>query len=535
MPRKSPLIAIGLLCAAMQLAAQPNVLTWKYNNTRLGVNSSETTLTPANVNSSTFGLLFHIYPQFGKPDPQPLYVSNLSVAGVKHNVIFMETEMDYALAFDADTGVELWKSRVLLPGEVPSDDRGVGSVTPTIGVTATPVIDLSMGPHGTEYLVAMSKDASGNYHHRLHALDITTGAEEFSGPVEIAATAPGTGPNSINGQQVFNPAQLKEQAALTLVNGTIITTWSSQDDTAPYNGWVLGYNEQTLAQTQVWCVTPNGKSASIWMSRAGPAADASGNIYLLTANGTFDTKLNAQGFPSMQDYGNSMMKMSISGSTFTVEDYFAMHNVTYEVNHDLDFGSGGIMLLPPLTGAAGMKNLVVGAGKDMTIYLADTTNLGKFNATTDQIYQEVPDAYTGIEYASPTFFNGYLYYAATKDVVRVFQMQNALINPTTPVATGTTAIQLQGMNLIVSANGASNGILWGIENQGNKTQVLHAYNATSFNNVVLTELYNSTQAPNGRDTFGVGDHFATPIVINGKVYAGSANGFGVFGLLPPAK
>jgi hypothetical protein len=182
-----------------------------------------------------------------------------------------------------------------------------------------------------------------------------------------------------------------------------------------------------------------------------------------------------------------------------------------------------------------MKNLVVGAGKDMTIYLADTTNLGKFNATTDQIYQEVPDAYTGIEYASPTFFNGYLYYAATKDVVRVFQMQNALINPTTPVATGTTAIQLQGMNLIVSANGASNGILWGIENQGNKTQVLHAYNATSFNNGVLTELYNSTQAPNGRDTFGVGDHFATPIVINGKVYAGSANGFGVFGLLPPAK
>jgi outer membrane protein assembly factor BamB len=190
-----PLAALALLCAGLPLAAQPNVLTWKYNNTRLGVNSTETTLTTANVNSSSFGLLFHIYPNEGKPDPQPLYVANLAIPGKgTRNVLFIETEKDYAFAYDADTGQQLWKVSVLLPGESPSDARGVGSVTPVIGVTSTPVIDLAMGPHGTEYLIAMSIDASSNYHHRLHALDITTGAEQFNGPVEIAATYPGTGP-----------------------------------------------------------------------------------------------------------------------------------------------------------------------------------------------------------------------------------------------------------------------------------------------------------------------------------------------------
>jgi hypothetical protein len=522
----------GFLLLVAPLAAQQNVLTWKYDNTRVGVNSTETTLTPANVNSTQFGLLWHFYPNAGKPDPQPLYVPKLNMpsVGVK-NVLFVETEQDYAFAIDADTGVEYWKTLCLLTGETPSDDRGVGSVTPVIGITATPVIDLAMGPHGTIYMVAMSKDASGNYHHRLHALDITTGLEEFNGPVEVTATYKGTGPNSVGGRQVFAPAQLKEQAALTLLSGYVITTWSSQDDTTPYNGWVIGYNEANLKQTQVLCMTPNGLSGSIWMSRSGPAAGKGGSLYLLMANGTFDTTLNASGFPSLNDYGNSIVKMTPDGATFKVEDYFAMYDVTYEVAHDLDLGSGGLMLLPTLTDSTGkQRNLVVGGGKDMTIYLADTTNLGKWNATADQIYQEVPDAYTGIEYASPAYFNGNLYYAATRDVIRVFQVQNAKIVPT-PIATSATALQKQGLNLIVSANGTSNGILWGIENQGNTVNVLHAYDATNFNAGILTELYNSQQAAGNRDYFGVGNHFVTPMVVNGKVYAASANGIGAFGLL----
>jgi hypothetical protein len=365
----------------------------------------------------------------------------------------------------------------------------------------------------------------------LYAIDITTGAEQPNSPVEIAATYPGSGVNSINGQQVFAAAMLKEQAALTLVNGNVITTWSSHDDTSPYNGWVIAYNEATLAQTQVLCLTPNGKSGSIWMARSGPAVGPDGSIYMLVANGSFDTTLDSKGFPSMQDYGNSMIKLGVVGSSFQVTDYFTMHNVISEDQYDLDLGSGGIMFLPPLTDAGGIvRHLVIGAGKDRTIYLADTTNMGKFNATTDQIYQEVPNAYQGIQYASPTYFNGNLYYATTKDVIRVFQVQNAKIIPI-PIATSTTALQLQGANLIISSKGAANGILWAIENQGNQINVLHAYDATNFNNGVVTELYNSTQAAGDRDYFGVGDHFVTPLVINGKVYAASANGIGVFGLL----
>jgi hypothetical protein len=531
--QRIPVFIFSVVCAVLPLAAQPNVLTWKYDNTRLGVNASETTLTPANVNSTNFGLLFRISPNAGKPDPYPLYVSQLDIPKQgKHNVIFMETEQDFAFAFDADTGAQLWKVNVLPAGETPSDRRNVGSVTPVIGITATPVIDLAMGPHGTMYLVAMSKDGSGNYHHRLHALDITTGKEEFGGPVEVAATYPGSGANSINGQQVFDPAMLKEQAALTLVDGTVVTTWSSHDDTSPYNGWVIGYDESNLTRTQVLCLTPNGKRGSIWMARGGPAVGHDGSIYMLVANGTFDTTLDVNGFPSGQDYGNSMLKLGISGGSYQVKDYFAMHNVSFEVSHDLDLGSGGIMLLPPMADSHGaMRYLVVGAGKDGTIYLAATARMGKFNPTTDQIYQEVPGAYQNVQYASPTFFNGNLYYATTRDVIRVFQMQNARINPT-PIATSTTALALQGSNLIVSANGTSNGILWALEDQNNSANVLHAYDATNFNNGVLTELYNSTQAAAQRDYFGIGDHFVTPMVINGKVYAASANGFGVFGLLP---
>jgi hypothetical protein len=294
---------------------------------------------------------------------------------------------------------------------------------------------------------------------------------------------------------------------------------------------VLGYSESTLEQTQVLCLTPNGVSGSIWMARAGPAVGPQGSIYMLVANGTFDSGLNATGFPSLRDYGNSMLKMHISGHTFDITDYFAMHNVEYEVHHDLDLGSGGIMLLPAMADSLGAtKNLVIGAGKDQTIYLADTTNMGKFNAKTDQIYQEVPDAYQGIQYASPTFFNGNLYYATTKDVLRVFQMQSAKI-VATPIATSATPLELQGANLVISASGTSNGILWAVENQDEKINVLHAYDATNFNDGVLTELYNSTQAAGNRDSFGGGNHFITPLVINGKVYAASAGGIGVFGLL----
>ena len=192
------------------------VTTYHNDNARIGQNLNETTLTPGNVNASNFGLLFVIATD-GKVDAQPLYLPNLTISGSVHNVLFVATEHGSVYGFDADTGTQLWKNSTLAPGEMPSDDHGCGQVTPEIGVTSTPVIDPSMGGHGTIYVLAMSKDGSGNYHQRLHALDVTTGAEQFGGPKEIQASYPGTGDGSSGGTVTFNPGQQLERPGLLLL------------------------------------------------------------------------------------------------------------------------------------------------------------------------------------------------------------------------------------------------------------------------------------------------------------------------------
>ncbi len=305
------------------------------DNARTGQNLQETTLTPANVNSALFGRLFTITVD-GKVDAQPLYVPALTISakGV-HNVLFVVTEHDSAYAFDADNATQLWHVSLLGSGEVPSDDRGCGQVSPEIGATATPAIDLQIGPHGTIYVVAMSKDASANYHQRLHALDVTTGAEQFSGPVEIHATYPGSGV-----ENTFLPKQHKERAGLLIANGLVYTAWSSHCDIFPYTAWVMSYNETTLAQVNVLNLTPNGNDGAIWGAGAGPAIDSSGNVYVLTGNGTFDPTVNIGGFPTNGDYGNAFVKMSTSGGGLTVADYFTMSNTASESGADQDLGSG---------------------------------------------------------------------------------------------------------------------------------------------------------------------------------------------------
>ena len=174
------------------------------------------------------------------------------------------------------------------------------------------MIDRAAGAHGILYAVAMSKNGS-TYFQRLHALDITTGAELEGGPVTVQATYPGTGDNSSGGQVVFDPKQYKDRAALLLLNGVVYTSWASHCDDSPYTAWIMGYNQTTLAQTSVLNLTPNGNEGSIWQSGGGLAADAQGNIYALIANGTFDTTLDANGFPNQQDYGNGFVKVSTDG------------------------------------------------------------------------------------------------------------------------------------------------------------------------------------------------------------------------------
>jgi hypothetical protein len=511
-------------------AAPPfkGVLTYHNNNLRTGWNSSETSLTLKNVNVNTFGKLFEISAD-GLVDAQPLYVAGLGIPGKgTHNVLFVASEHDSVFGFDADDGSTLWQVTVLAAGETTSDDRGCEQVTPEIGVTSTPVIDLSMGLHGTIYVVAMSKDSSGNYHQRLHALDITTGAEQFNGPMEIAAQYPGTGDNSQGGYVIFDPKQYKERAGLLLLNHIVYTSWASHCDDRPYTGWIISYNGKTLAQESVLNVTPNGSEGAIWASGAGLATDNLGNIYFLDANGTFDTTLNGNGFPVNGDYGNAIMKLSTKDNRVAVSDYFNMYNTVAESQADEDLGSGGAMVVPNFKDASGtLHELVVGAGKDANIYLANRTNMGKFNPNNNsQIYQEVTGALAGSVFSAPAFADHKIYYGAVGDSIKAFSFNSQGMLNSTPASATATNFAYPGATPSISGNSAGNMILWATENTD--PIVLHAYNA----NNLTQELYNSNQAAGGRDHFGDGNKYIAPMIANGKVYVGTTDGVGVLGLLP---
>ena len=505
-------------------ATTTTVTTYHNDNARTGQNLNETTLTPANVDASSFGLLFVITAD-GRVDAQPLYVPNLSISGTKHNVLFVVTEHGSVYGFDADSGTQLWQVSTLGSGETPSDDHGCGQITPEIGVTATPVIDASMGAHGTIYVVGMSKDASGNYHQRLHALDLTTGAEELGGPKEIQASYPGTGDNSSGGEVSFSPGQQVDRPGLLLINGVVYTSWGSHCDIRPYSGWIIGYDEQTLAQVSVLNLTPNGNEGALWMAGAGPAADSNGNIFALDANGSFDATLSAQEFPNQGDFGNAFLKIATANRQLAVVDYFEMSNQSSENDTDEDLGSGGALVLPDLTDNSGQTHhLAVGAGKDANIYVVDRDAMGKFNSNSNNIYQEVQGALGGGVFSMPAFFNNTVYYGAVSDNIKAFTITNAKLG-STPASQTANAFAYPGATPSISANGSSSAILWAAENAN--PAVLHAFNATN----LATELYNSNQASGGRDHFGAGNKFITPTIINGKVYVGTTSGVGVFGLL----
>jgi hypothetical protein len=524
------LLAVLILRREMSVRAAAEftgVLTYHNDNLRTGRNMSENTLTLKNVNSTTFGKLFVISTE-GLVDAQPLYVPSVIIPGKgTHNVLFVATEHDLVYGFDADSGSILWQASALAAKETPSDNRGCGQVTPDIGITSTPVIDLSAGPHGTIYLVSMSKDTNSNYHQRLHALDITTGAEEFGGPVSIAAKYPGTGDNSQGGYVVFDPKQYKERAALLLLNHTVYTTWASHCDNRPYTGWIISYNETTLAQQSVLNVTPNGNGGAVWAA-SGPTADPDGNIYFLDANGMADTNLNSSGFPVEGDYGNAMVKLSIKKNQMTVTDYFNMFNTVSESAVDEDLGSGGAMVVPNFKDSSGVLHyLIVGAGKDKNIYLVDRLNMGKFNPNNNsQIYQELTGALAGGVFSTPTFYGKTIYYGAVNDSIKAFSFNaNGMLNAT-PASKTANVFVFPGTSPSISGDSAQNLILWAAANTS--PAVLYAYSA----NNLAVELYNSNQAAGGRDHFGEGNKFITPTVANGKVYVGTTTGVGVFGLLP---
>jgi hypothetical protein len=499
-----------------------DVITYHYDNLRTGQNVNETTLTPANVNSTTFGKKGE-FTVDGKVDAQPLYLSQVTIGAQKKNVLYVVTEHGSVYAFDADsingtTSTFLWKTSTLGAGETSSDNRGCGQVTPEIGITSTPVIDRS---RNAIYVVAMSKNSSGTYFQRLHALNLSTGAELFGAPQNITATYPGTGANSSGGNVIFDPKQYKERPGLLQISGTIYTTWSSHCDIGPYTSWVMAFSADTLAQTSVLNLVPNGNDGGIWMAGAAPGADASGNIYFIIGNGSFDTTLDASNFPVNGNCGNCFAKAS--SGTLKLLDYFTPLNTVSESNADTDFGSGGPLLLPDMVDASGVtRHLAVGAGKDANIYVVDRDNMGKFNSIQDNIYQLITGQIGGV-YSKPSYFNGTVYYGAVGNALKAFPVTNARLAGT-PSSQSTHSFGYPGTTPSISASGTSNGIVWAIENSG---AILFAYDATN----LTKELYDSNQAAVGRDHFS-GNKFITPMVVNGKVYVGTPNSVAVFGLLP---
>ena len=503
-----------------------DVTTYHYDNLRTGKNVNEKILTPANVNQTKFGKLGS-FTVDGHVDAQPLYLSSVAIPGKgAKNVLYVVTEHDSVYAFDADsvngsTSTILWQSSMLASGETSSDDRGCGQVTPEIGITSTPVIDRA---RNAIYLIAVSKTSGGSYIHRIHALNLTTGAELFGGPTTIAASYPGTGANSSGGNVVFDPKRYNERPGLLQIGTTIYTTWGSHCDAGPYTSWAMSYSADTLHQTGVINLVPNGNEGGIWMAGTAPAADAAGNIYFIIGNGDFGTTLDGNGFPANKNCGNCFAKIS-SSVPLTLLDYFTPLNTVSESNADTDFGSGGPLLLPDVVDSNGAtRHLAVGSGKDSIIYVVDRDQMGKFNASADNIYQQINGQISGGVWAKPSYFNGTVYYGAVGDSIKAFPIVTGKL-AATPSSHSAHTFGYPGATPSISANGTSNGIVWVVENGG--TAVLHAYDASN----LATELYNSNQAASSRDHFS-GNKYITPMVANGKVYVGTQNSVATFGLLP---
>ncbi|HEY2149500.1 MAG TPA: hypothetical protein VGH34_01760 [Vicinamibacterales bacterium] len=518
-------LALAVAGRTLTSAGNTNVLTYHNDNARTGQNLTETILAPPTVSSSSFGKI-GFFTTDGKVDAQPLLLSGVAIPGVgTRNVLYVVTENDTIYAFDSDSGAVLWQLSALGSAETPSDGRNCSQVVPEIGITATPVIDPTRGPHGVIYFVAMSKLGSSNYYHRLFALDVATGAEMFGGPIMIQASVPGTGAGSSGGTLPFDAKQYEERAALTLVNGSLITAWSSHCDIDPYTGWIMSYDPATLKQTAVLNVTPNGSRGALWMAGAGPAADAAGNIYVLDGNGTFDTTFNAGGFPSQGNFGNAFLKIATTG--LVVTDYFATFDTVSKSNADSDLGSGGALVLPDLLDAGGQAHhLAVGAGKDAHMYVVNRDSMGEWNPTSNAIYQDIIGALSGGVWSMPAYFNGTLYYGASGDNLKAFKFTNARLSSTAASKSPRT-FTYPGSTPGISASGTANGIVWAVENSN--PAILHAFDAADLSH----ELYNSSQAAGGRDAFGAGNKFITPTIVNGRVFVGTPTGVAVFSRFGP--
>jgi hypothetical protein len=529
-----------LLCVVAPVAAAqrpapatkqilPVIATAQYDNARTGANLLETVLTPQNVNVAQFGRIAFL-PVDGDVYAQPLYIPQLDVPGKGvHNVVFIATERDSVYAFDADAASSqpLWQVSFTdaKKNVSPLSARDVQCpfIQPDIGVTSTPVIDLSSK---TLYALARTREAKNGdwiFRQKLHALDLGTGAEKKGSPVTIRATFQGDKSLFSKGLSEFDPLRENQRAALLLANGNIFITWASSCDVGPYYGWVMSYDARTLNQTGVLNVSPDAKESGIWQADAGPAADAEGNIYLITGNGRFTAASGGH------DYGDSVLKIALTSSGLAVRDYFTPADQEHLNDTDGDFGSGSPVLLPDQL--APHSHLLLAAGKSSKLYELDRDNLGHFHQGDDSNAVQVVPA-GAQSFGAPAYWNGHVFYFLMNDYLRDYALQNGRLSAQ-PVAKSTTNISDPGTPAI-SASGTKNGIVWILStkvwNGSDQPAILFAYDAAN----VTHELYNSAQNPD-RDRAGNALRFTIPTVANGRVYVPTKRRIDVYGLLPTLK
>jgi hypothetical protein len=546
------IITIAFLACliAFSVSAQTPVLTQHNDVARTGQNATETILNTTNVNANTFGKLFAL-PVDAQVYAQPLYVPGVTVNGATHNVLIVATENDTVYAFDADsnTGTNsapLWKASLVstaygaTAGEAPLNSAATTGCEDMVqvGITATPVID---GTSKVVYVEATSTNGS-NYFHRLHALSVQTGKEVAPGPIQIAATVSGTGDGSTSGQIVFNtPTSGLHHLArpgLLLMSSTIYIAYASHCDTSPYHGWLFVYDEATLTQKSVYITTPNGGLGGFWISGAGIAADPSGNIFIASGNGDFDTTT-----APATETGDTLLKLGTTNQILTQLDYFTPEDQASLDSNDRDLGSGGALVLPTQPGS--FPDIVVQTGKEGRIYVIDRDQMTTGNShycsgcsNDPEIIEESSSGAVGGVFGVPAYWNNGIYFWGASDELKLVPITNGLPNFSS-MSNNTIGLAWPGATPSISSNGitAGTGIVWAIDSSqygasgpGPGPAVLHAINATN----ITTELWNSTQAANNRDQAGNAVRFATPTISNGKVYVGTASEVDVYGLLSAA-
>lgn len=500
------------------------ITTSQYGNPRTGATLEEKTLTPENVNATQFGKL-GAFRVDGAVYAQPLFMPSLEIPDKgRHNLLFVATEHDSVYAFDADRPNDppLWQvSLVDKKGgatAVRARDVQCPFIQPEVGITSTPVIDVKTG---TLYVLARTMIdhvlSDSEYFQHLHALAITTAVEKFGGPRLIAASVRGRGDGAVNGQVQFDPLRENPRASLLEVNGVVYLTWGSSCDVDPYHGWVMAYDAETLKQKAVLNITPDGKEGGVWASDTGLGADTNGDVYVPTANGTFDASSGGR------DYGDSVLKLALQDSSIVIRDYFTPYNQSQLSDADADLGSSGPLLLPDQPGTH--PHLLLQPTKGGMVYVIDRDEMGKFHGEGDAVVDRIQMAGGG--YGAMAYWNGHVFFACSDDFLRDFAIKDGHLSRS---KSSRIKFENPGATPSVSANGRQNAIVWTVAtrtwNGRDRPAVLHAFDAKNIEQPIYTSEQNSA-----RDRAALATRFVVPVVANGRVYIGARNEVDVYGLL----